>query len=156
MLRHLVIPLFLLFYFAVSGCATFGNRNAVSISDVDWPLAELRSVAATVLPTGTRAISPNGRELLSRHFILEGRSGYKPAADATERYFAQVLILGDRRPYDIEILVTLERRVLRGNQFTYAFEGYDYKLAKELEVKLRQELTKRREDLNIIDDFRVF
>ena len=156
MLRHLVISSVVALSFSLVGCATLGNRNAVSVKDVDWPLAELRSVAATVLPTGTRAVSPNGRELLSRHFILEGRSGYKPAADATERYFAQILILGDRRPYDIEILVTLERRVLRGNQFTYTVEGYDYKLAKELEVKLRQELTKRREDLNIIDDFRVF
>lgn len=152
MLRHLVICL----CFSLAGCATLGNRNSVTVKDIDWPLSELRSIAATVLPTGTRAISPNGRELLSRHFILEGRTGYKPAADATERYFAQVLILGDRRPYDVEILVTLERRVLRGNQFTYIVEGYDYKLAKELEVKLRQELTKRREDLNIIDDFRVF
>jgi hypothetical protein len=29
-------------------------------------------------------------------------------------------------------------------------------LARELEYKLRQELSKRREDRNIIDDFRVF
>jgi hypothetical protein len=132
------------------------NRNALLVNDIDWPLAELRTVAASILPVGQRAISPNGRELLSKHFILEGARGYKPAGDATERYFASVLILGVRRPYDVEILVTLERRVLRGNQFTYIVDGYDYKLAKELERKFRQELTKRREDLNIIDDFRVF
>ena len=154
LIRHLLFFALLAF----TGCTTTlgGNRNTSKIDDLDWPLAELRSVAASILPTGQRAISPNGRELLSRHFILEGARGYKPAADATERYYASILILGDRRPYDIEILVTLERRVLRGNQFTYIIEGYDARLAKELERKLRSELTKRREDLNIIDDFRVF
>jgi len=132
------------------------NRNAIIVRDVDWPLGELRAVVGSVLPVGQRAISPNGRELLSKHFILEGTRGYKAAGDATERYYAAILILGDRRPYDVEILVTLERRVLRGNQFTYIVEGYDSRLAKELERKFRTELTKRREDLNIIDDFRVF
>ncbi len=145
------------FVMVVVGCTTtIGNRRSSRIESLDLPLHELRAVASSVLPTGQRAISPNGRELLSRHFILEGAKGYKPAGDATERYFASILVLGDRRPYDIEISVTLERRVLRGNQFTYIVEGYDTRLAKELEKKLRIELTKRREDLNIIDDFRVF
>jgi hypothetical protein len=153
LIRHIL-------FFAVlmlSGCATaLGNRNAMKVQDIDWPLAELRAAASSVLPVGQRAISPNGREILSRHFLLEGARGYKPAGDATERYFASIKILGDRRPYDIEILVTLERRVLRKNQFTYVIEGFDARLAKELERKFRSELTKRREDLNIIDDFRVF
>lgn len=153
LIRHL------LFFaiFAITGCMTsFGNRTSSKIHDLDWPLAELRGVAASILPTGQRAVSPNGREMLSRHYVLEGARGYKPAGDATERYYATILILGDRRPYDVEITVTLERRVLRGNQFTYIVEGFDARLAKELERKLRTELTKRREDLNIIDDFRVF
>ena len=149
-----------LLFFAVltlTGCATaLGNRNAMKVQAIDWPLGELRAVATSVLPVGPRATSPNGREILSRHFTLEGARGYRPAADATERYYASILILGDRRPYDVQILVTLERRVLRGNQFTYIIEGYDTRLAKELERKFRLELTKRREDLNIIDDFRVF
>jgi hypothetical protein len=149
-----------LLFFAIltiTGCvSSLGNRNAMKVQDIDWPLGELRAVAASVLPVGQRAASPNGREILSRHFTLEGARGYKPAGDATERYFASILILGDRRPYNVEILVTLERRVLRGNQFTYVIEGFDARLAKELERKFRLELTKRREDLNIIDDFRVF
>ena len=154
MLRHLFVYILILI---LTGCASsLGNRKALRINDLDWPLAELRGLAASILPAGPRATSPNGRELLSRHFILEGSSGYKPAGDATERYFAQILILGDRRPYDIEILVTQEKRVLRGNQFNYVVTGHDTRLAKELERKLRSELSKRREDRNIIDDFRVF
>lgn len=155
MRKHLLFFIFIILQ--LLGCTTtFGSRQTSRIPALDWPLGELRAVAASVLPTGQRAISPNGRELLSRHFVLEGSKGYKPAGDATERYFASILVLGDRRPYDVEISVTLERRVLRGQQFTYVVEGYDTRLAKELEKKLRLELTKRREDLNIIDDFRVF
>ena len=154
MLRHLFAYILILIF---TGCASsLGNRNAVRINELDLPLAELRSLALSILPAGPRATSPNGRELLSRHFVLEGSSSYRPAGDATERFFAQILVLGDRRPYDVEILVTREKRVLRGNQFTYIVTGHDSRLAKELERKLRSELSKRREDRNVIDDFRVF
>lgn len=149
--------LFIYSAFIISaGCVTTPSRNVSKIHNVDWPLAELRAVAASVLPIGQRAISPNGRELLSKHFIPEGEDSYKPAGDAVERYFASILILGDRRPYDIEVQVTYEKRVVRGNRHTYVAAGYDPLLAKEIEAKLQAELTKRREDLNIIDDFRVF
>lgn len=153
MLRHLVILVFLF----LSGCAVLGNnRHALKISEVDWSLGEIRSSIGAIIPAGQRAMSPNGREILSRHFVLDRQRNFKPAGDALERYFAQFLILGDRRPYDVEILVTHEKRVLKGNQFVYMVSGYDPRLAKELEKRLRTELTKRREDRNIIDDFRVF
>ena len=154
MLRRLLFFVSLLY---ITGCASsLGNRNALRINSIDWPLAGLRTVISEILPGGQRAISPNGRELLSRHFVLDGKTGYKEAGDALNRYFAQILILGDRRPYDIEILVTQEKRVMKGQHYTFKVVGYDVRLAKELETKLRAELTKRREDLNIIDDFRVF
>lgn len=154
MLRHFLIVSFLIF---ISGCASsFGNRHAVRINELDLPLVELRRAATEIMPAGLRATSPNGRELLSRYFVLQGKRSYAQAGDALERYFAQILILGDRRPYDVEILVTHERRELRGNHFVYVITGYDSRLAKELEKKLRLELSKRREDLNVIDDFRIY
>ena len=147
-----------LFVFLLVGCATTigTNRNALKLKDIDLPVSELRSIIGSILPAGQRAISPNGRELLSKHFVPEGASDFKAAGDAPERFYASFLILGDRRPYDIEILVTREKRTLRANQFIYTVIAYDRRLAKELETKLRDELTKRREDRNIIDDFRVF
>lgn len=144
--------------FATLGCATLQGHHpeALLIEEVNWPLTEIRQVITGLLPGGPRAVSPNGRELQSRHFLVDRNGGYKEAADALERYFAHILILGDRRPYSVEILVTHEKRVLRGNQFTYVVTGYDKRLAKNLERKMRAELTKRREDRNIIDDFRVY
>jgi len=146
----------LLFAIVLSGCASlFNNSNSVVILEIDRSVPSIRKSIAEVLPVGQRAISPNGREMLSRHFIVTSE-GYKPAGDALERYYAKFTILGDRRPYNIEILVTKERRILRAGQHNYEGIGFDPRLAKELESKLRAELTKRRDDGNIIDDFRVF
>lgn len=131
------------------------SRYSLRMRDIDASLSDIRAVVGAILPIGLRAVSPNGRELVSKHFVVS-KDRYKAAADAIERYYAQVTVLGDRRPYDVEILVAHEQRVLRGNAFVYVIAGYDYDLARELEVKVRQELTKRREDRNIIDDFRVF
>jgi hypothetical protein len=130
-------------------------RHVLAIRNVNWPLTSLQGLVAGVLPTGLRNTSRNGREMYSKHFVVDGTQ-YKPAADAIERYFATVMVLGSSRPYDLEIFVTREKRVLRQNNFEYREFGYDITLAREIEYKLKEELAKRREDRNIIDDFRVF
>ncbi len=101
-------------------------------------------------------MSPNGRESLSLHFIVDKKNNYHPTVDASDRYFAQFLILGDRRPYIVQIIVTHERKILKGEQVTYAAVGRNKKIAKDLATKLGEALIKGREDSNIIDDFRVF
>ena len=158
MLRHLLNIASLLVLFLNIGCASMSgsNKDAVQIYEVDRSLSEIRSLIANILPAGQRTISPNGREIQSRHFLIDRKGEYQPAGDALARYFAHLVILGDRRPYTIEILVTAEKRVKRDQHYTYIVTGYDRRLAKELEKKLLAELTKRREDLNIIDDFRVY
>lgn len=140
----------------LGGCASFSTpKYALVIKEVDWPLHDLCSLVASELPTGLRTTSANGREFYSKHFILDGPK-YKLAGDSTDRYTATVTVLGDSRPYDVEIYVTREKRVLGEGGFTFNETGHDMELAHELEFKLRQELAKRREDRNIIDDFRVF
>jgi len=138
------------------GCTTFrSNAHSVVISDVDWPLTELRGLCISLLPTGQRAMSPNGREILSNHFTIV-KNKMMPASYAESRYYMRFIILGDRRPYDIEVMATEEKRVLRGDEFIYVNVGGNRKLAEQFEQKIRAELTKRREDRNIIDDFRVY
>lgn len=139
------------------GCASLLNRNsdAVYMREVEAPLTELRTVIGSVVPVGLRGVSPNGREMFSKHFVIT-KDRYKAAADALERYYAHITILGDRRPYDIEILVVHEKRVLRDDKFTYIISGHSQDLARELEQNIRKELSKRREDRNIVDDFRVY
>lgn len=156
MLRLLAI-LSALFIF-ISGCATLQGEHpdALMIEEVNWPVTEIRQVVGTIMPAGVRTVSPNGREMQGRHFLVTRNGEFREAGDALERYYTHIKILGDRRPYKLEVLVTHEKRVLRGNQFTYVVTGYDKRLARQLEAKLRAELTKRREDRNIIDDFRVY
>ena len=158
MLRHLVNCTSVLALSLTFGCSTItGNhQEAIRIQDVDKPISDIRVAISEVLPAGQRTMSPNGREIQSRHFLPDGKGGFKPADDALERYFAHLAILGDRRPYQIEILVTHEKRVTRGSQYTFIVDRYDKRLAKDLAKRLRLELTKRREDRNIIDDFRVY
>jgi hypothetical protein len=143
--------------FLTSGCASLLNRNpdAVYMNEVEAPLTQLRAVIGAVVPVGLRGVSPNGRELFSKHFIVV-KDKYKPAIDALERYYAHILILGDRRPYDIEIMVVNEKRVLRDEKFTYIIMGHSQDLARELAQNIRKELSKRREERNVVDDFRVY
>ena len=140
------------------GCTTFEPATppyAIRIKEIDWPLLDLQKLVASTVPTGLRGNSPNGREFNSKYFVL-GPSSYKPAVDAVERYTAEVKILGSERPYDLEISVAFERRRGHNGNYEYVVVGHDARLAKELVVKLRSELTKSREDRNIIDDFRAF
>lgn len=151
--------LFLVLAIFISGCATIGggppSRYTLTLKNVDWPLQDLQGLVASQLPTGLRSTSANGREFYSKHFVLDGAK-YKPAGDAVDRYTATVIVLGDQRPYDVEIFVTHEKRVLRDSGFDYEEVGYNMLLARELEYKIKTELAKHREDRNIIDDFRVF
>jgi len=141
---------------SLSGCASMmANRQSKFIKEIDWPLPQIRIAIAAQIPIGQRSISQNGRELTSEYFV-PARDGYKDGAEASNRYYVQYTVLGDRRPYDIEILVTSERRTLKGNDFVYLKHGHDDRLTAELAARLAKELSKRREDRNIIDDFRVY
>src|SRR5579862_6982038 len=104
MLYRLLASAFIVF---IAGCASLVSspKYALVIKNVDWPLQDLQALVAYELPTGMRNTSANGREFYSKHFVLDG-SKYKLAGDAVDRYTATVTVLGDSRPYDIEIFVT--------------------------------------------------
>src|SRR5437868_4344362 len=115
------------FVFFISACSSMGMgspKYALVIKNVDWPLLELQSLVAYMVPTGLRSPSANGREFYSKHFVLDGPK-YKLAGDAAERFTATITVLGDSRPYDIEIFVTREKRVLRASGFDYVEVGHD-------------------------------
>lgn len=139
-----------------SGCAILTTpRYATRMANLDFPVGQLQKIVVDNLPTGLRMTSPNGREFFSRYYVMDGQK-YKPASDALDRFSAQIMVLGDRRPYDLEIAVIREQRVTRGAGFDYRVVGHDQDQAGKLAEKIHDQLTKRREDLNIIDDFRVF
>ncbi len=140
----------------ITGCSILGSgRYTVRVTELNHPLQLLQKLVVESLPRGHRTNSPNGREFMSKYYqVIKG--SYKDAEDSVDRFYAHVAILGDRRPYVIEIKVLQEERVLQGESVGYERVGYSLRLAKELEKTIRLRLTKRREDLNIIDDFRAF
>lgn len=154
MLKRLIILSLVL-----AGCASLRPTKRVesyTIKELESSVSDIRAAISAATPIGIRAISSNGREILSKHFLASDGNKFRQAADAIERYYVQFIVLGDRRPYDVQIIVAHEKRVLRGETFVYVVDYYDNLLAKDLAKKIEQELAKRREDRNIIDDFRVF
>lgn len=135
----------------LSACVTPGG---LTVGVVDRPLADLQHIAAKSLPLGLRSTSANGREFYSNYFTTTDRK-FKPADKLPERKFAQILVLGDRRPYTIEVAVLIEK-VDSKSVVGYSVVGADKGIAKVVKKRVQSQLNKRREDLNIIDDFRVF
>lgn len=145
----MIKALFTLLVFVVTGCVT---RGSVSIERLDMAVTDLQRIVVEALPVGKRSQSQNGREFFSEYFIV--RSGdYEEAQDSPLRNFAHILILGDRRPYRIDVVVMQEKRTSSGD---YRMVKYDEGLARVITRRIQKTLHKRREDRNIIDDFRVF
>ncbi len=144
------------FLFFLVSCATLHGGGEV-LYGIDQPLIDLQKLSESVLPMGKRTISSNGREILSNYFhLVDGRI---VAGDrAPERFYAHVIILGDQRPYTIEVIVHRERRVASSGELSPRYDevAVDQRLAKVFAKRLNNNLSKRREDRSIIDDFRVF
>lgn len=145
----LFLPLFL------TACATEPEPNVVVLQEQNLSIGELKNIIKQVIPIGIRTISPNGREFLSQFYLYEDKQ-YVAAKDTDIRYWARMLILNSSRPFDIEIEVRREMRYERGGRVIYRDRGYDLRLANLLKDQLKDRLVKRRDDLNLIDDFRVF
>lgn len=144
-------PYKLLFCFALVGCTHGGIR----ITDLDVPLVDLQKAVVDSLPLGKREVSINGREFFSEYFVVV-QNRARPATKLGTRYYAHVYVLGDRRPYIVEGLVRKEVREKGAVGPEYSDAGIDQRLTKVLMRKIKGNLSKRREDRNIIDDFRVF
>lgn len=126
-------------------CSHF-HRGEV-VSNIDRPLLELQKAAASTLPAGKKGTSENGREFYSNPYKIKG-SAYELAKPDESYFVAEVFVLGDRRPYVIEINVF---RVVNSQRV-----GKDNKLEKRLKNEILQDLAKRRENRNVIDSFRPF
>jgi hypothetical protein len=140
----LLFMLFLGASFFLAGC------QSANITEVNIPYLTVRKIVVSNLPQGLREESLNGRELTSGFF--SPHNWEEDATDKPERAFAKVLILNSGRPYDIKVTTDHEKRV----KGTYEDLGEDPKLTKQLVDRIQSALADRRDDRNIIDDFRAF
>lgn len=116
-------------------------------------LIETQKIVEANLPGGKRAVSQNRREYTSNYFVRGKEGAFVEAQSEPIRYYARILVLGDRRPYTVEVRVYEEHRRSDG-QFDQV--NQDEGLARVIIRRIQKALYQRREDRNIIDDFRVF
>jgi len=134
-------------FIVLSSCQTTG----VFIREVPISATDVRKGVVTVIGE-PRNTSTNGRELISRYHDKVGN--FDDAIKANkERRFTKVTILGDRRPFDVQVEVFIEQKTPEG---FYEVVEQDDRLAQEMAAKIKKALHQGLEKRNMIDDFRAF
>lgn len=132
--------------FLLTGCA----NTAVQLEEGEQSLAEIKRSIVAVMGD-PRIVSENQREFTSQHFSRNADPKFNPQT-SKERAYATFLILGTRRPYNVEIHVFVEKKSKKG----YVKAGEDTHSAEKLAIELKNRLNQSREGRNLIDDFRAF
>jgi hypothetical protein len=101
---------------------------------------------------GIRGQSANGREIVTKYHSPKG-DGYDNAATKTTRAYSRLRILGDRRPYTLQVQYVVEKRKDSGE---YVVQSYDEEKAQKILKKLLDFLVTRPDREDFIDDFRPF
>ncbi|NUN04311.1 MAG: hypothetical protein HUU57_01000 [Bdellovibrio sp.] len=141
------VGLFLCALVLLSGCQTGG----VLLRETPLSLSETRRVITIVIGE-PRDLSQNGREIYSKYY--DRRNNRLEKMDMVrERYYTLVTVLGDRRPYDVQVQVLVERRTPEGG---WEQVERDDDRAAVLAEKIRVTLNQSRDNRNVIDDFRSF
>ncbi len=99
-----------------------------------------------------RLTSENGRELLSKYYDRRGNFEDQ-VKNARERLTTHITILGDRRPYDIQIEVVVE---IRDKEGVYQIVEHDDARAEKIARDIQKALVQGRDNRNIIDDFKPY
>ncbi|MBS1969122.1 MAG: hypothetical protein JSU04_02375 [Bdellovibrionales bacterium] len=130
-----------------AGCQTSG----VYLRETPLNVSDTRKAVVSVIGQ-PRLTSENGRELLSKYYDRKGNSDDQMKT-ARERLTTHVTILGDRRPYDIQIEVVVE---IRDKEGVYQIVERDDARAEKIAKDIQKALVQSRDNRNIIDDFKPY
>lgn len=130
------------------GCAHYDEGTV--LRETPLGISETRKIMTTVIGE-PRSISENGRELLSQYYDTKGRFG--TFDKERSRMYTRIVILGERRPYDIQVVVKVQARQSNGRFIDAAI---DKRRSAETAEKLRQALHEGRDKRNFIDDFKPY
>ena len=145
--------LLLISAFFITGCST----SKVVLKDIDVPLFSIKKTIENNLPVGKASESENGRVIRSKYYLKLGEK-YVDATKMSRRFYAVVELLGDRRPYKVTVRVFKQKRVKKDGALlpAYADVGEDEIQSKISSRNILRGLNKRRDGVNVIDEFRVF
>ncbi len=131
----------------LASCRTGG----VILRETPSGISETRRVVVSVIGE-PRGMTKDGREIVSKYYDRSNNSITKMEM-VRERRYTRVSILGDRRPYDIQVEVLVEGRDSDG---AFYEKDHDDDRAAVLAEKIKQALNQSRDTRNVIDDFRSF
>jgi hypothetical protein len=140
-----------LFFIAIS--ALLSGCTHPQIKNVMVGYNNIRAVVISNLPNGLKDESMNGRTFTSGYFSPKDFD--TDGTELPERAIARIVILGEGRPYNLEVTVYREHRA-EGSTHYVREKNPDRKLSNMLVEKVQSALADRREDRNFIDDFRTF
>jgi hypothetical protein len=144
----IVFALFLVSAVILAGCAS----SEAQIQNVPLSFNAVKTVVVKNLPGGIVRESDNGRTMTSAYFDPESLKIENEKKPLKVHAFVTIVIFGTSRPYSVDVKAFKEEQRKDG----YESLGEDPDLTNRLAERLRAALADRREDRNIIDDFRVF
>ena len=151
-MKKLILSSHWVFILLMLGCA----HQGLQLDNMDYPISRIKFAVSKSLPIGKRSETENGREFFSKYFIVS-KGKFIPAKSFRKRKHVHISILGDRRPYKINVTVIFQVRVKGdGISESYKTVGEDRPFAKVILRRIRKILSKRRDEGDIIDDFRIF
>lgn len=138
--------------FFFGGCASSGLKGTYAEKLQVGGSLESIVKAFDRATMGVRGRSTNGREIVSRYQSVKG-DAYDDASAKKNRAYARMLILGDRRPYDLQVQFVIEGD---GGGGDYQVQSYDDERARKILKKILDTLAARPGSKDFIDDFRSF
>lgn len=134
------------------GCAMGGPMYG----PVNKSVGEIREAIQKAVPVKMKYANKDSREYKSVPFVRYGRK-IKVATSELQRAYALIYIRGNKRPYTLEVVVPVEEAESPlAIQKSFKIIGYDERIAKIILARLKALLNKRREDSNLVDDFKIF
>lgn len=147
----------LFFCICFLGCVSSSYHR---LQDLDIPMTLLRQELVRHIPFGAREVSMNNRTFYSEYFFFQPPNHFHRveqevlASGMQEVFFAEFVIWGSTRPYEVHVKV--HRRVFDRNRRQYVSIGTHEKAAEALIESIRLGIKMRREDGRFIEGFRAF
>ena len=132
-----------------------GCSSTVIKMEADYSLDAIRKAIVGSLTAGVQSADPSRRKFSSKPFrIMNTQTELPIREDDVRRQLAHVTIMGDRRPYSVQVVVETEERSGKDSE-DWTKVGTDESRAKKIGLRIQEKLKTRREE-NVIDDFTPF
>jgi hypothetical protein len=147
-LKHALLYFGLAYGFGL--CFIACANSAARVEEQNHSLTSIRKVIESVIGT-PRSVTSNQRVYLSEYYGRKNEKSFDPLKSKNRQY-TRISINGDRRPYDLDVDVIVERK----NGSIYEEIGIDEKESEKVANALKDKLHQGLDGRNVIDDFRVF